>query len=57
VAKAQMKTISTKVMAELAPALHPHTVGLLRNRLGVLPARAMAGQLEALVMVSVEAPA
>jgi len=51
-----VKTILTKVTADLAPALRPHAVGLKRNGLGVQLARAVAGQLEALMMVSVEAP-
>lgn len=44
----------TKVTADLAPAVRPHAVGLLRNGLGVQLAWAVAGQLEALLMVSVE---
>jgi len=43
--KALVKTIFTKVTADLAPTLRRHAVDLLRNGLGVQLARAVAGQL------------
>jgi len=51
-----VKKIFSKVTADLAPTLRPHAVWLLRNGFGVQLARAVVGQLKALMMVSVEAP-
>jgi len=49
-----VKTKFTKVIADIAPALRPQALGLLRNGLGVQLARAVAGRRDAPMMVSVE---
>jgi len=49
-----VKTIYTKVTDDMSPARRQHAVWLLRNGLRVHLALAVAGQVEALMMVPVE---